>query len=187
MMLAVRRYLPFLPSLLTGLLGTAWLFYHPADLGPRAGGPTLALTAAALTLGLLGGAWVLERTLPSFRYASGLLERALARFRPSALEAALLAALTAAAEEVFFRGALQSLVGVWGQALVFGLLHPMPRRGWSYTLYAAASGLAFGYAALLTGSLWPGLVAHFLINLQGLLELRRGGREPRRRVQQPPV
>lgn len=183
MMPAVRRYLPFLPSLLTGILGAAWLLYRPPDYSPRAAGLTLALTAAGLTLGLLGGAWALERTLPSFRYASGLLERALVRLKPSALEATLLAALTATAEELFFRGALQSLVGVWGQALVFGLLHPMPRRGWSYTLYAALSGLAFGYTALLTGSLWPGLVAHFLINLQGLLELGRQRRTRRRGVQ----
>ena len=182
-MKSLRRYLPFLPSLLTGLVGAVWLSFFPLDYGPPAGLLTLALTAAALTVGLLGSAWGLERTLPSFRYASGLLESALAQLRPSRLEALLFAALTAGAEELFFRGALQGLIGVWGQALVFGLLHPMPRKGWSYTLYAALSGLAFGYAAALTGSLWPGLVAHFLINLQGLLELRRQSRKSLRRAQ----
>ena len=170
----LRRYLPFLPSLLTGLLGAVWLSFYPLAYGPRADIVTLGIVAIVLTVGLLGGAWVLERTLPSFRYASELLERALAQLKPSRLEAVLFAALTATAEELFFRGALQSLIGVWGQALVFGLLHPVPRKGWSYTLYAALSGLAFGFAAALTGSLWPGLIAHFLINLQGLLELRRG-------------
>ncbi len=178
----LRRYLPFLPSVLTGVLGAVWLLYRPADLGARADPVALVLTAVLLTGGLLGGAWVLERTLPSFRYASGMLERALARLKPSPLEAFLLAVLTAGAEELFFRGALQSLVGVWGQALVFGLLHPTPRRGWSYTLYAAVSGVAFGYAALLTGSLWPGFAAHFLVNLQGLLELGREGRKRLRRA-----
>lgn len=173
---ALRRYLPFLPSVLTGFLGVVWLLYRPADLGPRVALPTLAFVTVGLTAGLLGGAWLLERTLPSFRYASGLLERALERFRPSGLEAVGFALLTAGAEELFFRGALQSLIGVWGQALVFGLLHPMPRRGWSYTLYTAVSGLAFGYAVIVTGSLWPGFVAHFLVNFQGLLELRRGAR-----------
>lgn len=167
-----RRLLPFLPSLLTGVLGAAWLLYHPAELGARADLLTLSLVALALTLGLGGGAWLLERTLPSFRYATKLLERTLQNVRVRRLEAFLLAALTATAEELFFRGALQSLIGVWGQALVFGLLHPLPRRGWSYTLYAALSGLAFGYAALLSGSLLPGLIAHFLINLQGLWEVR---------------
>ncbi len=175
----LRRYFPFLPSLLTGLLGAVWLLFYPVAYGPRAGLLTLGLVALALTVGLLGGAWVLERTLASFRYASGLLERALAQLRPTRLEATLFAALTATAEELFFRGALQGLIGVWGQALVFGLLHPMPRRGWSYTLYAALSGLAFGFAATFTGSLWPGLIAHFLINLQGLLELWAQSRKRR--------
>lgn len=179
----LRRYLPFLPSLLTGLLGAVWLSLYPAHYGPRAELLPLALVSLALTVGLLGAAWVLERTLKSFRYASGLLERTLAQLKPSRLEALLLAALTATAEELFFRGALQSLIGMWGQALVFGLLHPMPRRGWSYTLYAAVSGLVFGYAVTLTGSLWPGLVAHFLINLQGLLELRRESSERLGRAQ----
>lgn len=169
----MRRYLLFAPSLLLGLIGAVWLLLHPFDYGPRAGPQALALTAVGLSAGLLGAAWLFGRKLPSFRYASGLLERALAGLKPSRLEAAVFAALTATAEELFFRGALQSLIGVWGQALVFGLLHPMPRRGWSYTLYAALSGLAFGYAALLSGSLWPGLVAHFLINFQGFLEVRR--------------
>ena len=178
---ALRRFLPFVPSLLTGALGAAWLLIRPADLGERADVWLLALAALALSLGLLGGAWLLERTLPSFRAASRLLERALFWLEPSVLEAILLAALTAGAEELFFRGALQSLVGVWGQALIFGLLHPMPRRAWSYMVYAALSGLAFGYAVILTGSLWPGLIAHFAINLQGLLALRRQrGKRPRR-------
>jgi len=35
------------------------------------------------------------------------------------------------------------------------------------------AGLAFGYAATLTGSLWTPIVAHFVINAQGLLEVRR--------------
>lgn len=170
---AKRRYLPFLPSILTGLFGAGWLLYRPADLGPRDDFLGLALTALLLAGGLLGSAWVLERILPSFRSASQLLERTLGWLRPSGLKAVLLAALTATAEELFFRGALQSLIGIWGQALVFGLLHPMPRRAWSYTLYAALSGVAFGYAVTLSGSLWPGIVAHFLINFQGFWALRR--------------
>lgn len=178
-MTPLRRYLPFLPSLLTGVLGAGWLLYRPAELGPRSSPLTLGLFTLALTLGLLGGAWLLERTLPSFRYATKLLERVLSSLNISRLEAFGLATLTATAEELFFRGALQSLIGVWGQALVFGLLHPLPRRGWSYMVYTALSGLAFGYAVSLTGSLLPGLLAHFLINLQGLWETRRKPRAGR--------
>ncbi len=177
-----KRFLPFIPSLATGILGALWLYFFPVDLGPRAALPLLALTTLVLTVGLLGSAWLLERLLPSFRTASRLLEHTLGWLRPSGLEAFLLATLTATAEELFFRGALQSLVGVWGQALVFGLLHPMPRRAWSSMVYAALSGLALGYAAQMSGSLWPGIVAHFLVNFQGFWELRRQSRKRLGRV-----
>ena len=90
-----------------------------------------------------------------------------------------LAAATSLSEELFFRGALLPLVGVWGQALLFGLLHPAPLKGWSYTAYTFIAGLAFGYATLLTGSLWAALLAHFVINLQGFLEVRRLQRKRR--------
>ena len=124
MMKSLRRYLPFLPSLLTGLVGAVWLSFFPLDYGAPAGLLTLALTAAALTVGLLGGAWGLERTLPSFRYASGLLERALAQLRPSGLEALLFAALTAGAEELFFPGCAPGVDRGVGPSLRFRPLTP---------------------------------------------------------------
>ncbi len=175
----MRRYLPFLPSALTGLVGAVWLLFRPLELPGRADPLSILLVAALLMVGLLGGAWLLERALPSFRYASQLLERALRGYGFTRLEAFALAALTATAEELFFRGLLLPLIGVWGQALVFGLLHPMPRRGWSYTLYTFVAGLAFGYAVLLTGSLWTSLLAHFAVNLWGLLEVGRSRRDAR--------
>ena len=140
-----------------------------ADAGPVA----VASIAFGLALALLGGAWALEKLLPSFRFASHLLERALSRLDLSLPLALMLAALTSVSEELFFRGALLSLIGVWGQALVFGLMHPAPLRGWSYTAYTFVAGLAFGYATLLTGSLWTAIAAHFIVNLQGFLAVRR--------------
>ncbi len=173
-----RRLLIFAPSLLTGLLGGAWLLRRPLELGADAGLFTILLTAALLAGGLLGGAWLLEKLLPSFRAASKLLERALSRLHISLPLAFIFAALTSVSEELFFRGALLSLfgaspLGAWGQALVFGLLHPAPLKGWSYTVYTFVAGLAFGYATLLTGSLWAAIIAHFLVNLHGFLEVRR--------------
>lgn len=173
MMDGVRRYLIFTPSLVLGLVGAVWLALRPPEPTPSWGPlPTLAL-AAGLALALLGGAWWLERTLPSFRYASRQLERALVSLRPTRIEALLLALLTAAGEELFFRGALLPLLGVLGQALLFGLLHPAGRRGWSYTVYTFAAGLGFGWAAVWSGSLWAPFLAHAVVNLQGFLELRR--------------
>ncbi len=166
------RYLIFLPSLLTGLIGAIWLLIRPLNLAATAGPLTILLTAVLLVLALLGGAWLLERFSPSFRFASKLLERALEYFPMSIPLALSLAAVTAVAEELFFRGALLPLIGVWGQALLFGLMHPVPRKGWAYMVYSFVAGLSFGYATLYTGSLWAATVAHFAINLQGFLEVR---------------
>ena len=173
-----RRLLIFAPSLLTGLLGGAWLLWRPLELAADAGLLTTLLTAAGLAAGLLGGGWLLDRLLPSFRTASKLLERALSRLNVSLPLAFAFAALTSVSEELFFRGALLSLLGagtlgLWGQALVFGLMHPAPLKAWSYTVYTFVAGLAFGYATLLTGSLWAAIAAHFVVNLQGFLEVRR--------------
>ena len=129
--------------------------------------------AVGLALALLGGAWALEKLLPSFRFASHRLERALSRLDLSLPLVLVLAALTSVSEELFFRGVLLSLVGVWGQALAFGVMHPAPLKGWSYTAYTFLAGLAFGCATLLTGSLWAAIAAHFVVNLQGFLAVRR--------------
>jgi uncharacterized protein len=169
----LRRYLVFLPSLLTGAVGGIWLLYRPLELDAEAG-PLIIVAAAFLTaVGLLLGAWLLERLLPSFRTATKLLEGALRRFRITLPLAFTLAAATAVGEELFFRGALLPLLGVWGQALVFALMHPAPRQAWSYTAYSFVAGLAFGYLTLLTGSLWAAILAHFAVNLYGFLEVRR--------------
>ena len=173
-----KRLLIFAPSLLTGLLGGSWLLWRPLKLEADTGLLTTLFTAALLAGGLLGGAWLLEKLLPSFRTASKLLERALSRLRVSLPLAFVFAALTSISEELFFRGALLSLfgaspLGVWGQALIFALLHPAPLEGWSYTVYTFFAGLAFGYATLLTGSLWAAITAHFIVNLYGFLEVRR--------------
>ena len=153
-----------------------WLLFRPLRLDADAGPVTITLVAVGLALALLGGAWALEKLLPSFRFASHLLERALSRLDLSLPLVFMLAALTSVSEELFFRGALLSLVGVWGQALVFGVMHPAPLKGWSYTAYTFIAGLAFGYVTLFTGSLWAAIAAHFVVNLQGFLEVRRSQR-----------
>jgi membrane protease YdiL (CAAX protease family) len=169
----VRRYLIFLPSIALGLLGTIWLYFRPFPYAAKFNLWILLLIATMLVLLLLGGAYILERFVPSFRYASKMLERALKQFRINLPFAFLLATFSSLSEEIFFRGALLPLIGVWGQALLFGLMHPAPRKAWVYTFYTFIAGLAFGYATLLTGSLIPGIVTHFVINLHGFLEIRQ--------------
>ncbi|MEJ2358562.1 MAG: CPBP family intramembrane metalloprotease [Deinococcales bacterium] len=168
----MRRALLFLPSLVLGALGGAWLLVRPFPYTPRLGLGEQLIAGLAVGAALLGAAWLLERSVPSFRYASRLLEDTLrAVDLPPALTL-VLAAATAGSEELFFRGALLPLIGLLAQAALFGLFHPVPRRAWTYPVFAAFAGLAFGLLTRSTGSLLPAMVAHFGINLQGLWEVR---------------
>lgn len=171
--------LAFAPSLLAGVAGAVWWLLDPPDLTPRlALLPSLGL-GVGTGLALLGAAAGLERVLPSFRWASRLTERALARLAPSRPVALLLALATSIGEELLFRGALLAAVGLLPQAVLFGALHPLGRRGWSYPVFAAAAGLALGGLVLGTGRLMPAIVAHLIVNATGLTRRRR--RPPPRR------
>lgn len=79
---------------------------------------------------------------------------------------ALLAALS---EELFFRGMLQKVliecfknkhVGVWIGAILFSAFH-MQFYGF---LPRMLMGASLGYLFLWSGSLWPGIIAHFVNN-----------------------
>jgi membrane protease YdiL (CAAX protease family) len=111
------------------------------------------------------------------RSASGeRLARALAALlgRRSAAECALLAALSGVAEEAFFRGALQPLLGLAGATAVFGLAHLAPRRDlWPWTLFALAVGAGLGLLFAWTGNLVAPVVAHVLVNAVNLALLSR--------------
>lgn len=177
-----RPYLVFVPSLLLGAVGAVWVAIAPPNLGPRASAGTVALTAGGLIVVLAGAAWLLEKWVPSFRRTGRMIERVLRRLGLPWYASVGLAALTAVSEEVFFRGALLSTFGLWPQAVLFGVLHPAPGQGWAYPLFAFGAGAAFGWATLFTGTLWPALIAHFAINLHGMLEARgRRGRSTARR------
>jgi membrane protease YdiL (CAAX protease family) len=82
---------------------------------------------------------------------------------------ALLAVLSATAEELLFRAALVPSMGLWASSLVFGLAHvsrSSSKLAWS--LWAFVMGLAFGALFLASGSLWPSIVAHALINYENM-------------------
>ncbi len=122
----------------------------------------------------------------SFREAESLhraLGEALRRAGVGPATLLFLALLSGVAEEVFFRGLLQSLLVAWLgpsglflQALVFALLHPAPKRAFAYPVYTGIAGLLFGLTYLLSGSLLPGVLAHFLHNARGFYEISRTGR-----------
>ncbi|GAB5602643.1 CPBP family intramembrane metalloprotease [Thermus sp. FJN-A] len=142
-----------------------------------------------LALGLLLALQALEgafrRLFPaSFREAErlhGALGEALRAGGVGPFWLLLLAFLSGVAEEVFFRGLVQGLLvsrvgtpGLFLQALLFALLHPAPLRAFAYPLYVGLAGLLLGAAYLFTGSLYPGILAHFLHNAWGFYRLRKG-------------
>lgn len=172
-----RKALPFAPSVLIGVLGAAWIAVR--NLGwldifmPDRGLATVAAASVLLLCAILGSAWALEKVLPSFRYAGNLMERVLRRLDLGSGAIFAFATLTSVSEELFFRGALLQEFGLWPQAVVFGLLHPATRKGWSYPVFAFATALALGWLTLSTGTLWAPIAVHFAINLFGLWQASR--------------
>jgi membrane protease YdiL (CAAX protease family) len=80
--------------------------------------------------------------------------------------------LVAATEELAFRAPLllaarerrvARLPALAANAVLFGLIHWS--QGLDNVASGALSGLAFGVSALATGSLWPALLAHYLVDL----------------------
>jgi hypothetical protein len=176
----------FGPSLLAGLVGAVWWLVAPPQLEPRVGLATALAAGAATGAGLLLAAAWLERHLASFAWVSRATERALRRLALPAPLAAALALVTSLGEELLFRGLLLDRIGLLGQALAFGALHPAGRRGWSYPVFAALAGLALGALVLGTGRLSAAVAAHLVVNGVGLLAQRRGRVSARRDRSGPP-
>lgn len=78
-------------------------------------------------------------------------------------------------EELFFRGALQPVIGLVPTAILFGLGHtggPFRRETLPYFLYTLLWGLIFGWAYDAAQALWPLIVAHAGFDFAILLYLR---------------
>lgn len=89
-----------------------------------------------------------------------------------------LAALSAAAEEALFRGALQPEIGLVPASLLFGIVHfPAEPRLRTWTAFAMAMGFALGGLYAATGGLAAPVLAHFLINAVNLAWLAPADRQ----------
>ncbi|MEM1418439.1 MAG: CPBP family intramembrane glutamic endopeptidase [Myxococcota bacterium] len=135
--------------------------------------PAVEATAVSLALGLVLGlgvvaatrelvhrtAWAAELHV-SFRAILGPL---------TGRRIAFLAATSGIGEELFFRGAMQPVLGLPLTALVFGLLHVGPSRSFlPWTAWAILMGLGFGAVFSASGSLAGCVLAHVLINHENL-------------------
>jgi membrane protease YdiL (CAAX protease family) len=121
--------------------------------------------------GMLGAWEILRRLAPGARRVEAEIRRLLGPLSTS--EALSLAVMSALAEEVAFRGALQSWLGWVPAALLFGLAHLGPGRPFRWwTLWALGGGLALGLLVVERGAIGGAIVAHLLVNGIQLQRLR---------------
>ncbi len=173
----------FALELTLALAGAVWMYLagYPAVVRPDPWRDTLYFLAGYLAL--LGLERLTERLVPeAYRELDTLMRRLGRALRQAGIgpNVALALALTSAlGEELWFRGALlNAFVGWLGpgaglvlQAALFAAGHPAPgRAGRLYMAWAFAAGLIFGGLYLASGSLVPGILAHFLYNAKGLEE-----------------
>jgi membrane protease YdiL (CAAX protease family) len=152
--------------------GSPDIFHHPDALMAETfplGGRILLGGGAGVAFGL-GSAWISRYSVYRFQWARDLHVEFRGIFGPlTGGEVLAYAALSAVAEEMFFRGAVQPLLGVLLTSVVFAALHVGRERKFiPWTLQAFAMGLAFGGLYWLTGDLTAPVMAHFTINYQNL-------------------
>jgi hypothetical protein len=172
--LAVAFYgLLFAAALLVAWAAGLPLLFASPEAAQEGMDPPVDVAAGAL----FGGAVIALSGVWTRRTASGeRLARALAAVlgRRSGGECLLLAALSGVAEEAFFRGALQPLLGLCAASAVFALAHLAPRRDlWPWTFFALAAGLGLGLLFEWSGNLVAPVVAHVLVNAVNLRLLSR--------------
>lgn len=133
-----------------------------------------------LLWGLAGGAgllalWLAGRALlPMARELERAIASLLEGLVPS--DALALALISAFAEELFFRGAVQGSWGIVAATVLFALLHTGPGRPFLlWTLFALVAGAVFGFLALHTGNLLAPVVAHLVVNAVNLTRLAARG------------
>lgn len=116
-----------------------------------------------LGLGLNGLGWLGYALWPSFREASdSYLTLVLKPLRPADL--IWLGLLPGLSEELLFRGVALTNVGLIASSVLFGLLHMLDLRYWSYALWALVVGLLLGFTMMETGNLLIPVVAHVVNN-----------------------
>jgi hypothetical protein len=92
----------------------------------------------------------------------------------TSMQVRLLALASGFGEELFFRGAMQPVLGLWITSAIFGVVHVGPKRallawmGWAFVM-----GLLFGLLFELTGVLWGAVLAHVWINERNMAFLQR--------------
>lgn len=93
----------------------------------------------------------------------------------------VLALLSSVGEELLFRSLMQPWMGLFPQALLFGLVHQLPGPSrWVWASWAFVVGLVLGAMFEWTGSLLGPIAAHALVNALNLDYLKRHDPDPAR-------
>ncbi len=153
------------------------IYHHPEGLLSESfplAGRILLGGAAGVAFGL-GIARLTRFTVYRFSWARDLHIELRGLLGPlSSTDVLAFAVFSAVAEEMFFRGALQPLLGVVLTSVVFGLLHMAPGKKFiPWPFQAIAMGFAFGGLFWLAGDLSAPIMAHFTINYQNLHFINR--------------
>ena len=168
-------------SLFSGSIGSLFAEKLP-NVGNLLGGLGVGLAIVALTR-------VGFRAWPAIRSAAGELSRMLGPM--GTRDALLLAVISGFAEELLFRGALWSSLGLVGTSCLFGLVHVIPKRAlWGYPLFALFAGLLLGLLREGTGSVIAPMLAHIVvngINLQWIGSRHAEWLAPAPRPEEPPA
>lgn len=92
----------------------------------------------------------------------------------SSSEITWLALASGFAEELFFRGAMQPVLGLMITSVIFGAVHVGPKRVFlAWTTWAFVMGILLGLIFEATGVLWGAVLAHVWINQRNMAFIRR--------------
>src|SRR5213592_2569671 len=145
----------------SALRGHLWLWRVAGRRDPE----VLAGAAAGLLMGL-GLVFVWQLSAHRFDWARALHRDFRARLRPlDGADCVVFAGASALGEEIFFRGALLPVAGLFWSNVAFALLHVGPKlRYLSWTFASFLTGMLLGQLFLWSGDLTGAVVAHFTVN-----------------------
>jgi membrane protease YdiL (CAAX protease family) len=170
-------------------LGADALGVTPVGIGWLAAGLAVGMFCGPglLLVGILLGRLTNDPLRLESRQVDFLAPRASGQVQPRAAVAGMLllsVALAPCVEELLFRGVvypgLRNELGVWVaiplSALLFGLFHP--KVGWEPVVFATGFGVAAALLVEGSGSLWPAVLAHMLVNSKLIAAYVRSFRAP---------
>ncbi len=135
--------------------------------------PVDVLLGAGIGAGVSVVLWILGNYSPALEAIREKLATVLDLAQYRWWHSMLLASLAAIPEEIFFRGAMQPVLGLAATALIFGALHSLST---TYFAYATVAGLILGLMANWSGALWMPIAAHFATDFVSLMILARWAR-----------